>query len=275
MMVHLVLCALLPAALRIRSPLAQARDRPRAGVLTMTKSTGLAILFDCDGVLADTERDGHRVSFNKVFAEQNFGFQWGVEEYGRLCEVGGGKERMTAYFNANDCWPANFKNPTTSDLVTPKGLPIDPKRLDLVKACHARKTELFQELIASGVVPLRSGVLRLVDEAIAHDVPLSVCSTSNEAAVRTLVRTLMGETRYGHFAFFCGDVVQRKKARADRLRSPSKKAHLTQRISKQVPVGAFPRNSPLSVCVHLCPLERAARARCVQFGRRNYGYRSI
>ena len=48
------------------------------------------VVFDCDGVLADTERDGHRVSFNKVFGEKELGFEWAVEEYGRLCEVGGG-----------------------------------------------------------------------------------------------------------------------------------------------------------------------------------------
>ena len=28
-----------------------------------------ALLFDCDGVLVDTEKDGHRVSFNDTFAE--------------------------------------------------------------------------------------------------------------------------------------------------------------------------------------------------------------
>lgn len=34
-------------------------------------ATGLpaALLFDCDGVLVDTERDGHRISFNETFAE--------------------------------------------------------------------------------------------------------------------------------------------------------------------------------------------------------------
>ena len=69
----------------------------RAVSPTMAASAPLeAILFDCDGVLADTERDGHRVSFNKVFRERNLGFEWGVDEYGRLCEVGGGKERMVS-----------------------------------------------------------------------------------------------------------------------------------------------------------------------------------
>jgi HAD superfamily hydrolase (TIGR01509 family) len=184
----------------------------------MASPTGMAILFDCDGVLADTERDGHRVSFNKVFAEKGYSFEWTVEEYGRMCEVGGGKERMTAYFNGfngycKDGWPVGFELPTTEELA--KGLPVDPERLELVKGMHQRKTALFQELIASGVVPLRPGILRIVDEAIAADVPLAVCSTSNEAAVRTLVETLMGPERYAKFQFFCGDCVPRKKPNPD------------------------------------------------------------
>ena len=80
---------------------------------------------------------------------------------------------------------------------------------------HLRKTELFQELIGSGVVPLRPGILSLVDEAIESNVPVAVCSTSNEAAVRTLVETLMGPERYGKFEFFCGDCVPRKKPNPD------------------------------------------------------------
>ena len=74
---------------------------------------------------------------------------------------------------------------------------------------------MFQELIGTGVVPLRSGVLRVVDEAIGAGVPLAVCSTSNEAAVRTLVQTLMGEERYAKFDFYCGDAVPRKKPQPD------------------------------------------------------------
>jgi len=175
-------------------------------------AAGLAILFDCDGVLADTERDGHRVSFNRVFAERGLGFEWAVEEYGRLCEVGGGKERMTHYFNLHG-WPAGYEAPSTTELKG--GLPVDEARLKLVKAMHARKTALFQDLIGERVVPLRPGVLRLVDEALKEDVPLAVCSTSNEAAVRTLVQTLMGDERYERFRFFCGDMVAAKKPAPD------------------------------------------------------------
>jgi hypothetical protein len=95
--------------------------------------------------LADTERDGHRVSFNKVFSSKSLGFEWGVEEYGRLCEVGGGKERMTAYMDKKACWPPSCASPTTAELEKPKGLPLDPTRLALVKQLHAEKTALFQE----------------------------------------------------------------------------------------------------------------------------------
>jgi phosphoglycolate phosphatase-like HAD superfamily hydrolase len=30
-----------------------------------------AILFDCDGILAETERDGHRVALNMAMKEKN------------------------------------------------------------------------------------------------------------------------------------------------------------------------------------------------------------
>lgn len=34
-----------------------------------------ALIFDCDGVLADTERDGHRPAFNAAFKIKNLGEQ--------------------------------------------------------------------------------------------------------------------------------------------------------------------------------------------------------
>ena len=120
---------------------------------------------------------------------------------------------MTAYFNKN-AWPTGYTMASTEEL-TKGGLPVDESRLELVAGMHKRKTALFQELIASGVVPLRPGVLRVVDEAIAAGASLAVCSTSNEAAVRTLVQTLMGDERYAKFDFFCGDAVAKKKPAPD------------------------------------------------------------
>ena len=161
------------------------------------------LLFDCDGVLADTERDGHRVAFNKAFVEkgivedENY---WTVELYGKLLETGGGKERMTAHWNEVG-WPSGYEDGET--------------QVELVKGLHLRKTELFNEMITAGQIPLRPGVLRLVDEAIAAGVPLGVCSTSNEKAVTNIVETLMGPDRAAKFQIFAGDVVEKKKPSPD------------------------------------------------------------
>lgn len=93
----------------------------------------------------------------------------------------------------------------------PLGYDSDAKRQDLVRELHMLKTNLFMNYIEEGKLPLRPGVLRVVDAAIAAGVPLGVCSTSNDKAVRTLVRVLMGEERMSHFQIFAGDVVPKKK----------------------------------------------------------------
>jgi hypothetical protein len=70
-----------------------------------------AILFDCDGVLADTERDGHRVSFNIAFEASGIDEAWEEDRYGKLLEVGGGKERMTAHWVSLSSSPSKFVIP--------------------------------------------------------------------------------------------------------------------------------------------------------------------
>mmetsp|Transcript_16474 Transcript_16474/g.23433 ORF Transcript_16474/g.23433 Transcript_16474/m.23433 type:complete len:279 (+) Transcript_16474:2-838(+) len=158
-----------------------------------------AILFDCDGVLADTERDGHRPAFNRAFDQNGIKEEWGVELYGKLLEVGGGKERMTAHWN-DVGWP---------DVIPEK------ERAEKVKALHLQKTDIFMDLIDEGLIPLRPGVLRIVDEAIASGVKLAVCSTSNEKAVSNLVKVLMGPERASKFQIFAGDMVKAKKPAPD------------------------------------------------------------
>ena len=153
-----------------------------------------ALIFDCDGVLVDTERDGHRVAFNRAFTKSGYGLQWNVELYGELLKVAGGKERMKHYFGRFG-WPKNISD---KDL--------------LVKELHRIKTDIFIELIESSELPLRPGVTRLVDEAIADGITVAVCSTSNERAVNLIVEKLLGSDRKAKFAgIFAGDIVSRKK----------------------------------------------------------------
>jgi beta-phosphoglucomutase-like phosphatase (HAD superfamily) len=57
---------------------------------------------------------------------------------------------------------------------------------------HLLKTDNFNKVVEGGGVKLRPGVMRLIDEAFAAGLFVAVCSTSNDAAVRTIVRTLLG-----------------------------------------------------------------------------------
>ena len=152
-----------------------------------------ALIFDCDGVLVDTERDGHRVAFNQAFAALGIDRNWSVERYAELLHTAGGKERMTRDFNEVG-WPG-----------------AEADRKALIQSLHLRKTDLFMELIAAGSLPLRPGVARLVDEAIAAGLPVAVCSTSNERAVQAVIDTMLGATRARHITLFAGDMVAAKK----------------------------------------------------------------
>jgi len=152
-----------------------------------------AILFDQDGVIIDTERDGHRVSFNMTFKEFGYNFEWGVDEYHQLLQIAGGKERMKHYLHTKGF-----------------GVPVKPEEEeDLIKALHKRKTALFVDLIASGKLPLRPGIKRFMQEAMAAKLKIGVCTTSNEEAARTLTTQILKDIKFD--IVLAGDVVKKKK----------------------------------------------------------------
>jgi len=154
-----------------------------------------ALIFDCDGVLVDTERDAHRVGFNRAFAEFDIDAEWSVELYARLLLTAGGKERMTVYFDEFG-WPED-------KVAEHDGKP------ELIKSLHKTKTELVSQIVKD--LPVRAGVLRLVDEAIAAGVRLGVCTTSNPKFIDAVL-DLFGAQRKAKFEFVhAGDVVSKKK----------------------------------------------------------------
>ena len=154
-----------------------------------------ALIFDCDGVLVDTERDAHRVGFNRAFAEFGIDAEWSVELYARLLLVAGGKERMTAYFNEFG-WP--------EDQVAKFG-----GQQELIAALHKEKTRITSEIVTE--LPVRPGVLRIIDEARAAGVRLGVCTTSNAKFIDAVL-DLFGAERKAAFEFVhAGDVVSKKK----------------------------------------------------------------
>ena len=152
-----------------------------------------AVFFDQDGVIIDTERDGHRVAFNQTFKEFGYDFQWSVEKYYELLQISGGKERMRHYLHTDGF-----------------GVEVKPEDEDqLIKDMHKKKTQTFVELIESGKLPLRPGVKRLMQEVLDAGLTLAVCTTSNERAALAVAHGILKEIE---FAFIlAGDIVSRKK----------------------------------------------------------------
>jgi HAD superfamily hydrolase (TIGR01509 family) len=161
------------------------------------------LIFDCDGVLADTERFGHLPAFNATFAEFGLPVRWSEEEYGRLLSIGGGKERMATLL--------------TPGFVEAAGLPADADgQAEHLARWHRRKTDLYTEMVGQGLLPARPGITRIISEALAAGWTLAVCSTSAEASVRAILDHVAGRERASQFALvLAGDVVPRKKPAPD------------------------------------------------------------
>ncbi|HIK18445.1 MAG TPA: HAD family hydrolase [Leptolyngbyaceae cyanobacterium M33_DOE_097] len=158
-----------------------------------------ALIFDVDGTLADTERDGHRVAFNQAFAEAGLDWEWTVDGYRSLLEVAGGKERIRFYREryTPDWYP-------TEDLFTWSA------------ALHQAKTRYYRELLVQGKIPLRPGVRRLIQEARAAGLRLAIATTSAIENVIPLLEVTLGpESPQWFEVIAAGDMVPAKKPAPD------------------------------------------------------------
>ncbi|MFN4262673.1 MAG: HAD-IA family hydrolase [Thioalkalivibrionaceae bacterium] len=162
-----------------------------------------ALLWDVDGTLADTERDGHRPAFNAAFAEAGLDWQWSVERYGALLRVTGGKERIRAYLAEDH----------------PDWLERDDLD-DLIRGLHAAKTRHYVALLEAGGIPLRPGVAALLREAWDSGVRLAVVTTTTPANVDALLKAsvapALGAVAFEMFEVIAaGDIVAAKKPAPD------------------------------------------------------------
>jgi dihydroxyacetone kinase phosphoprotein-dependent L subunit len=170
--------------------------------ILVTVLPAAALVFDCDGVLADTERYGHLVAFNQTFAEFGLPVRWTAEQYQAKLQIGGGKERMASLL--------------TPEFVAAAALPADPAgQQEALAAWHRRKTEIYTDLVASGAVPPRPGVARVVASAVAEGWPIAVASTSAEPSVRATLERAVGADLARSVQVFAGDIVPRKKPAPD------------------------------------------------------------
>lgn len=158
-----------------------------------------AILFDVDGTMAETERDGHRVAFNLAFRDAGLDWDWDVALYGELLAVTGGKERIRHFIDQH-----NPAYPTVAD------------EARWIAGLHKAKTAHYLRLLAEGEIPLRPGVLRLLNEARSKGIRLAISTTTTPENVTGLLEATLGKESIGWFEVIAaGDVVPAKKPAGD------------------------------------------------------------
>jgi HAD superfamily hydrolase (TIGR01509 family) len=157
-----------------------------------------ALIFDVDGTLADTE-EAHRVAFNLAFERLRLDWHWSRDDYRRLLEVTGGKERIASFID------------------TLRVTPTERARLRAcVPAVHAEKTRFYTAAVHDGGVALREGVARLLQEALDAGLRLAIASTTTAANIHALLASTLGPRGLDHFSVIaCGDQVRAKKPAPD------------------------------------------------------------
>jgi HAD superfamily hydrolase (TIGR01509 family) len=154
-----------------------------------------ALIWDIDGTVAETEALGHRVAFNRAFAEAGLPWFWDEVDYGRLLQVNGGRDRLLAFMQELG-----------------DAAPTLQERQALVHRLHTRKNAIYAELVAQGCIAARPGVLRLMDECRHCGVALAIATTTGRANVEALLGHLLGSAwRSGFAAVVCAEDAPRKK----------------------------------------------------------------
>ena len=157
-----------------------------------------AVLLDVDGTLADTE-EVHRQAFNAAFAAAGLDWEWSQALYHELLAVTGGKERIRYYLQRER---PDFSLPADAD--------------EFIAGLHKAKTGFYISALASGRVPLRPGVERLLADVRRHGLRLAIVTTTTPDNITALLDHSFSQDVSGWFEVIAaGAVVPRKKPAPD------------------------------------------------------------
>jgi HAD superfamily hydrolase (TIGR01509 family) len=154
-----------------------------------------ALLWDVDGTLAETERDGHRVAFNRAFEALGLPWRWDELHYGELLRVTGGRERLVADMARRADAPA-----------------LPAEREALARELHRLKNGFYAARVEEGGIPLRPGVRELVEEAESRGLRQAIVTTTSRGNVDALLGRHFGPRWRALFGVVvCGEDVAAKK----------------------------------------------------------------
>jgi HAD superfamily hydrolase (TIGR01509 family) len=154
-----------------------------------------ALLWDVDGTIAETERDGHLVAFNRAFADAGLAWRWSDARYAQLLQVTGGRERLLA------------------DMATRADAPSSPEaRNALARSLHHAKNLAYARLVSEGGLLPRPGVLALMGAAEAAGLAQAIVTTTSRSNLLALMGQLLGSGWNRQFTVtVCGEDVAEKK----------------------------------------------------------------
>jgi HAD superfamily hydrolase (TIGR01509 family) len=152
-----------------------------------------ALLWDVDGTLAETERDGHLVAFNRAFDALGIPWRWSEQHYGALLHVSGGRERLLHDMQFRAFAPAEDVE-------------------SLVDRLHRLKNEFYANIVATGEVALREGVRELLADCEAAGIRMGIATTTSRSNVEALLDVQLGADWESKFAaVVCAREAPKKK----------------------------------------------------------------
>lgn len=142
-----------------------------------------SILWDVDGTLAETERDGHLKAFNQAFETLGVPWRWSEQRYGELLSVAGGRERLLHDMQFQGHAPHSL-----------------PERRGLAEQVHVLKNRLYADIVSRGELPFRDGVRELLEDCRRAGMRMGIVTTTSRSNIEALLRTHLGNDWESHFA---------------------------------------------------------------------------